>query len=329
MKRVNVLYIIWIVAFIVFLFIMNNLRTQGNTTIFGIALSETYSLNVEFSTNVKERRVQQGDKVKKGDTLLILERSETDRELTDRNALINQLNVDRASKNQLLDKEIELFNARQNTRYTELQAQINITKKEIEIQENLLKSIGQSKAKTTVNLKQLELDALNESLRQLNIQTAQQQKSYETQRQSDEKYYEAKLAQYKGELGYYQKEYRMNVISPCDGIIENVFVLPNDFAPQYKELLRVNSFTPNKVTGFIHESVATPFKLGDSVTLISAARPDVLSRGIIVGTGNNLVELPIRLRKFVDIRAWGREVYLKMDPSNNFYLGEKILIQMD
>ncbi len=121
----------------------------------------------------------------------------------------------------------------------------------------------------------------------------------------------------------------MVILSPCNGIVENVFVLPKDIAPQYKELMRINSSEPNKVTGFIHESMAIPFRVGDSVTLTSVARPEIIQKGIIVGNGNNLVELPLRLRKIIEIRAWGREVYIKMKPGNGFFIDEKIMIQIN
>ncbi len=330
MKRINLLYIFWILAFIFCLWIMNNLRTQGNRTIFGIAFTESHSINVEYATTVTQRMVQPGDRVKKGDTLLVLRRDEINKNITDRLASMNLLEVERISKNQILDKEIELFKASQTTRSIEVNSQIKIIEKEIEIQKNLLKSIGENSVDQSSNVKQLELAALVESLKQLNLHTIEQLSSYETQRQSNDKNQEAKKTQFKNEMDYYQEEqYKMIVCSPCDGIVENVFVLPNDIAPQYKELLRINSNNPNRVTGFIHESIVAPFKLGDTVILVSAARLDVTSKGVILGNGNNLVELPLRLRKFVEIRAWGREVYIKLDAANNFYIGEKILIRFN
>ncbi len=329
MKRINLLYVFWFVAFLLCLLIVNNLTTQGNRTIFGIAFTESYSMNVEYATVVTQRLVQPGDRVKKGDTLLILHRDEIDKNMTDRMASMNVIDVERNSKNQILDKEIALFKINQTERIHELQSQIRILEKEIEMQKNLLQSIGEKHENQNATIKQLELAALVESLKQLNLHTTEQLTSYETQRWSNDNTHDAKLQQFKNEVNYYQQEqYKMNVLAPCDGIIESVFVLPNDIVPQYKELLKINSSSPNRVTGFIHESIATSFKLGDTVILVSAARPDITSKGVIIGNGNNLVELPLRLRKFVEIRVWGREVYIKLETKNDFYIGEKILIRI-
>lgn len=330
MKKINLLYVFWVLALLIFFMIMRNLNTQGSRTIFGIAFSESYSLNVEYATIVTDRRVQTGDRVKKGDTLLILHRSEMERDLEDRLASINLLEVERDSKNELLNKEIAIFTALQNSRESEILAQIKIVTQELQIQKNLLQSIGDSKSKMENNVKQLELDALKESQQHLQLKTNQQLNAYESQRVANNNSCTAHVAQLKNDLNYFsQEQHKMFVLSPCEGIVEAILVLPNDIVPQYKELVRVNSITPNKVTGFIHESVATPFNLGDTVMLASAARPDIKAKGIIIGNGTNLVELPLRLRKFVEIRAWGREVYIKLDPTNSFYIGEKILVQMN
>ena len=330
MKKINLLYIVWILLFVLAVWIILNLKTQGSKIIFGIAFTEHHSLNVEFATIVKERRIQPGDKVKKGDTLLILKRGELDKNIDTKLAAINQLEVESTTKNALLEKEIELFNANQRTSLFELQSKINVLEKEIEVQNNLLLSIGEKKEKKAKSIKEIQLDGLLEASRQINIQTAQRLSNYQVERQRNLKEYEAKLLQFKNEMAYYQQEqFKLNVISPCDGIIEDVFVLPTDIAQGYKELVRINSLAPNRVTGFVHEAMITPFNIGDTVVLVSAARPELSKKAIIIGSGNNLVELPLRLRKYAEIKAWGREIYIQMDPENDFYIGEKLLIQLN
>ncbi len=330
MKKINILYVFWIIALILFIWLMLNLKTQVTKTIFGTATTQVYSMNVEYATIVNECKVHQGDRVKKGDTLLVLLRGEMDKSISDVFSMINQLDVDRNAKNQILDKEEAIFNAQQASKISAINAQITILEKEIEIQNNLLYAIGQEKTKPTNNIKQLELAGLKESLEQLRIQSIEQKKSYNTQREGNNKSYEARLATNKNDIDYYQLEkHKMIVVAPCDGIVDNVYVLPKDMAPQYKELIRINSVTPNRVTGFIHESMAIPFQLGDSVLLTSAARQEISCKGMIIGNGNHLVELPLRLRKFVELRAWGREIFVQMNPDNNFYIDEKILIQIN
>lgn len=329
MKKFNVLYVFWFAALVIFIWLLSNLKTQVTKSIFGTATTQVYSMNVEYAAVVKEKRVLQGDRVKKGDTLLILLRTEMDKNISEMLAIMNQYEVEKDAKNSLIDKEEELYKTSQQTRKTEIEAQIRIIEKEIEIQTNLLLSIGEKKSKTEVNIKELELAALKESLNQLNKQSQQQHISYNTERESNTRNYEAKLVAYKNNVDYYQLEkFKMIIVSPVDGIVENVFVLPKDLVQEYKELVRINSITPNRVTGFVHEGTNAPYNIGDSVMLSSVARPEFKTTGIIIGTGNNLVELPLRLRKIVELRAWGREIYIGLPPENEFYIDEKILIQI-
>jgi multidrug resistance efflux pump len=330
MKKINILYIFWFLALGLFIWILLNLRNQGATTIFGTADSETYSISVDYAAMISERRVQQGDKVKQGDTLMVLVRTETDKNISDLMGLIRQYEVDRTTKNNMIDREQELFDAQQSSESEALRSQIRIKEKELEIQDNLLGNLGGKKQKEAKNLKELELDGLMEQLAQVDKETQRRHNSFDSERRANDKNYEAKLAYYTNDIDYYRLEKNKAIVrAPCDGIVENVFVLPHDMTSSYKELLRINSYTPNRVTGFVHESINIPFKLGDTVNLVSAARPEVKTRGVIIGNGSNLVELPLRLRKFVEIRAWGREVYMKMDANNDFFIGEKILVQIN
>jgi hypothetical protein len=45
-----------------------------------------------------------------------------------------------------------------------------------------------------------------------------------------------------------------------------------------------------------------------------------------VGSNPKLTELPLRLRKFIELRTWGREVFIQLPEQNGFYISEKIAI---
>jgi HlyD family secretion protein len=116
--------------------------------------------------------------------------------------------------------------------------------------------------------------------------------------------------------------------APMDGFIENVTVFENETTSQYKGLLKINPKMPDKVKGFLPEASEALYRMGDTVQLRSSTRPTVLHSGILVGTAPQLVELPLRLRKMQEIKAWGREVYIKLPPQNEFFIGEKVLITL-
>ena len=60
--------------------------------------------------------------------------------------------------------------------------------------------------------------------------------------------------------------------------------------------------------------------------LSSATRPAIRTSGQFIYCNPRIVELPTRLRKNPEIKAWGREVYIQLPDSNVFFIGEKIII---
>ena len=99
--------------------------------------------------------------------------------------------------------------------------------------------------------------------------------------------------------------------------------------PAFRELFRISPRNPDRVIGFLHESAEVPFQLGDTVTLASMGRIGVSSLAALHGVSPKLVELPFRLRKFTELRTWGREVYIQLPADNPFFIGEKILITVN
>ena len=325
--KFNILYLFWFIALGAFFFIAKNLQQQSGQQLFGIAETEGQTLKLEYSVFVQKSLVKTGQQVRKGDTLMVLFRSELDNRTTEKITELNQLEVERAVKNTATDKDVELFQVRQTARIAELQAQIKVLQSEIALQENLRKAISEGAAATNNNVKLQEIKTLEEAIRQANIQTAEQTKVFDSQRISNNIISASRAKQVQNQLGFIGKErLKLVLLAPYDGFVEQVFALENEIAPSYKDLLVINPKEPNKVVGFIHESLNIPYRLGDTVVLSSSLRPTVTYKSQLVGVSPKLVELPFRLRKFIEIKTWGREVYINLPPKNDFFIGEKVLI---
>jgi hypothetical protein len=116
------------------------------------------------------------------------------------------------------------------------------------------------------------------------------------------------------------------LLAPSDGYVQQVGATINELVPSFRELFRISPRKPDKVIGFLHESAEVPFQLGDTVLLSSMSRVEISSVAVLNGVSPKLVELPFRLRKFTELRTWGREVYIQLPVDNPFFIGEKILI---
>ena len=81
------------------------------------------------------------------------------------------------------------------------------------------------------------------------------------------------------------------------------------------------------MTTYIPEGQLTNLALGDSLIVRSVQDQEYLISGHIIGLGNKIRELPIRMRRDPVVQAWGREVLLKIPEDNLLMQGERVLIE--
>jgi multidrug resistance efflux pump len=331
--KINLLYLLLPAAAYACYWIVGDLQGQSGQSFFATAESESRLLNYEHDVLVQSVRVEMGQQVKIGDTLAVLFRSELDKTTTARLADINQIETERSAKNLVLEKDKDIVLVKKNAQISDLQAKIKVLQAEDAVQTNLKNSVygdpSVSDNKSKINIKREQIAALESEIGQVEKQSVEQIRLLESQRQANQTVATAKVQQVQKELDFVRLERnKLAVIAPIDGFVEQVFISKNALVPAYKDLVKLNPRKPNKIIGFIHESANVPFHLGDSVTLASASRVTVVTQGRIIGSSPKLVELPYRLRKFTEVRAWGREVYIQLPDTNAFFIGEKIAVTL-
>ena len=305
--KINVLYIVWLIALMLCFVIVYKFAGQTQHTFFGTAESESQILNYEYSVLVEKIYVQTGDQVKQGDTLAVFMRSDLDRTASDKTSEIRQYEVEKTTKSNTFQREIDVLRARRAGLVSELESQINMINTENGIQSALKEAMGdKDKSTNRSNLKNEKIASLKELIKQTERQIREQGQLINEQMRANESVYDSKVNQVKQEIGFLDKERdRLTLLSSIDGFVENVGIVKNEIAPQYKELIRLNPKLPNKVRGFISESAELVYRLGDTVVLTSSTRPNIVSKGVLIGSSPQLVELPFRLRKITEVRAWG------------------------
>jgi multidrug resistance efflux pump len=326
--KINLLYLLLPAAILGCYWIVNDLQGQSVHTFFGTAETEPQTLNFEHAVLLQDVKVLTGDYVKKGDTLATLYRSELDKTTIEKLADINQLDVERNAKSETLNKDRDVLQAKLAAKLSELKAQIHILETEDSIKNSVKKAIYDNLPYDNRLLRE-KIAALQSEMNQAEKQTQEQLNQLETQRQANQAIAQAKVAQVQKDLDFVKLERtKLVLVAPFDGYMEQVFVVKNSIVPAYKDLFKINAKKPNKIIGFIHENSEVPFQLGDSVSLSSSARLTVQTKGTIIGSNPKLVELPYRLRKFTELRAWGREVFIQIPDTNRFYIGEKIVVTL-
>ncbi|MCC6279176.1 MAG: hypothetical protein IT262_01145 [Saprospiraceae bacterium] len=328
--KFNILYLLFPAALLACFWIARDFQGQSGNSFFGIAETESRTLNFDHDIAVREIRVQIGSLVKKGDTLAIFTRADLNKSEVERRSEITRTETERASEHAVLEKEKELVAASVRTKTGELKAQIRVLRTEDSLKTAFRKNIyGDLPAAPESKLAAEETSALQKQIADLESEAREEIRLLESRQSALRNVAGSKTAFSRAEIGFIETERgRLLLIAPIDGYVENVFFGPNALIPAHNDLIKINPLTPNRIIGFIHETAEVPFSIGQEVELASAARPGIKSRGTIVGSNPKMSELPLRLRKFIEVHSWGREVYISLPENNGFYISEKITITL-
>lgn len=326
--KFNILYVFWVVLFIIAGVLMNSFVKSSRTTIFGTADTEGQILNYESPVVVNKVYVRAGTQVKKGDTLMILRRPELDREAARRTNEIQVTTAEKQARVKNADSEIEKLRSDYAVKTNDLRSQIQLLESEERTQAALRKVVdGRSDSKSII------IEKINTLKKALSVEEQRFQMQYKElsqARAAESTVFDSKESTVNQEINFLSEaKDKLILLAPIDGYIEGVFVFENQITPQYSQLVKINPQKPNKVKGFLPESVDIAYRLGDTVEVYSARRPSIRSKAILIGSTPQLIELPTRLRKLQTVSSWGRELYISLPSENDFFIGEKMIIKMN
>ncbi|HQW02586.1 MAG TPA: hypothetical protein PLV75_07340 [Saprospiraceae bacterium] len=327
--RFNVLYILFPAAILACLWIARDFQGRQGSTFFGIAETEPRILNFDHDLSVREVFIKAGDKIKAGDTLAIFHRAELDEnEFSQYREMITNETA-RAAERAILEKEKEVVQARLNVDIRELAIDIKLLQTEDSIMMVYRGNLyGQSTPVQNRVIKE-RIEGLQKQMEDLKHQAEEELLVLSAKISATDQIAAEKANKLKGQLTMIATEReRLVLISPINGYVEDVYFSVNAMIPAHKDLVKINPDAPNKIIGFIHETNEVPLSIGSNVEMTSFNRPGIVSTGLIVGVNPKMTELPLRLRKFIDLRSWGREVYISIPDTNSFYISEKVNITL-
>ena len=327
--RFNVLYILFPAAILACLWIARDFQGRQGSTFFGIAETEPRILNFDHDLSVREVFIKAGDKIKAGDTLAIFHRAELDEnEFSQYREMITNETA-RAAERAILEKEKEVVQARLNVDIRELAIDIKLLQTEDSIMMVYRGNLyGQSTPVQNRVIKE-RIEGLQKQMEDLKHQAEEELLVLSAKISATDQIAAEKANKLKVQLTMIATEReRLVLISPINGYVEDVYFSVNAMIPAHKDLVKINPDAPNKIIGFIHETNEVPLSIGSNVEMTSFNRPGIVSTGLIVGVNPKMTELPLRLRKFIDLRSWGREVYISIPDTNSFYISEKVNITL-
>jgi multidrug resistance efflux pump len=324
--KFNILYFVWLVLFAVGGLLVYRFSNNAAIELFGTAETEGLVLNYEYPVLVQKIKVRTGAAVRKGDTLLVLTRPELEKQSVLKTTELQQDQAAKQASEENLRNEIEKLTGEHTARINGLKTDIRMLEAEEEAQADLRRLVSNEKNTRSLLIDKIHL--LESTVKMEERRYATQLQQLQAQRIANASVHDTKMNSVHQEMGF-MKDAQTKLIlrAPMDGFIENVTVFESETASQFKPLLKINPKMPDKVKGFLPEASEAMYRIGDTVQLKSLTRPTVMDEGVLIGTAPQLVELPLRLRKNQMMnKAWGREVYIKLPPKNDFFIEEKVLI---
>lgn len=327
--KFNILYLLFPAALAACFWIASDFQYQSVNSFFGIAESEPRSLNFDHDIAVREVFVKTGDLVKKGDTLATFYRAELDEQSLENWSELRLTETERAAEFSIIEKEKELVRTRLSADARELQAEISLLITEDSLNTLFrgsvysdLKPAGNKMVADKIAARRKQIDDLqNNAAEEIRILESKQAALGAVASVRNES---TRAAQKQLE----SEKNRLFLVAPIDGYVETVLVARNALVEAFTELMKINPQSPNTVIGFIHEASDAPLAVGQEVELVSFNRPEVKCSGRITSINPKMTELPLRLRKFIEMRSWGREVFIGLPQDNRFYISEKITINL-
>ena len=125
---------------------------------------------------------------------------------------------------------------------------------------------------------------------------------------------------------------RLKIRSKFDGRVGTVMFRPGETVPPFQPILTVHGSSPSFVKGYIHENVLNKVRLGQQVyvqSTTSAQEDAPFIESTVESLGTRIVEYPERLKKNLMVRAWGREVVVRLSRPHDLLLGEKVIVLLE
>lgn len=327
--KFNILYLLFPAALAACFWIASDFQYQRVNSFFGIAETEPRSLNFDHDIAVREVFVKTGDLVKLGDTLATFYRAELDEQSLENLSDLQLTETERAAEFAILEKEKQLVRTRLSADASELSTEISLLATEDSLNSVFRGSIYPDLKPAVNKVAADKMEALRRQMDDLQKRAREEISILESRQAALGAVASVRKAGTRAALQQLESEKnRLFLIAPIDGYVESVMVARNSLVEAFTELMKINPHAPNMVVGFIHEASDTPLAVGQEVELVSFNRPEVKCSGRITSINPRMTELPLRLRKFIEMRSWGREVYIGLPQENRFYISEKITVNL-
>ena len=331
MKRFNLLYV-FVILIVMILWNMN-LQYQKQTVVFyGFAENKETEINLEHAIRVDQIFIETGQKVNKGEPLIEVSHNKLPLKLNDLVYDKEEARVKRMLWEDEIKGSIDKLMSKKALKQSEINASIEKIKAKVEHNRSLVKGLENVEENTSgIYSKETttRIAALGEELHTA-ILPLDTEINRLRQKLKSNNPYNVELKKLKSEQEFYEdKGRKLSINAPSDGLVGNVHCKDAENIPAFRTLITFYEENPTLVKGYVHEKAVIHVNVGDSLMVSSSLQKDYKCQGVITGLGSRIVEIPDRLRKYPEIKNYGREVLIKIPSDNKFLQKEKVVLKLN
>lgn len=331
-RKINGFYLFVLLLFAGMFYLNLQYFRGSRSTNVGITHAGEYKISSEKAGAVKEIYVIPGQEVKAGDLLVEMENSGLEIQIDKLKNEIAALIKEKEEKSTLVVSKIAYLRAEGGINKKSFESEIAQITSELELNRRLTEEFTNSQGeniteKSIQDPQDIKIGSLQE-IKKLNTQAVNLRiEDLKNDHSSQMLTLSNAIALKERELQLMEHEkQKMNKSATTDGIVEGVYVRKGEDVQAFVPLISLNPKSPNSVIGYIMGPKARELKVGQKVVVSAINNQTLTAEGEVIGLGA-INELPEILQKSTAVKAFGREVFIKISPGNYFATGEKVLIR--
>ncbi|MGB3799853.1 MAG: hypothetical protein WA952_08540 [Lewinella sp.] len=296
-------------------------------SLYGFAESIETEVNYNYPVEVTEILVRAGEPVDSGQALLRLVRRNPKVGLADQPYRIDELRAEEAAWRDQREQSLRRLETEEAAELATLDEQVAELESEINYRRTAagqLSSVTITEGDHQPLLTQLE-NLRNERER---VETGYDQR--ETSIRSELRFgqtpYRERIRRIEAEAEFERTNLEQEIIltAPARGFIGGINCREGEFKSAYATLVTFYEPHSELVKGYLHEDQAVTVTNGDRFLAVSLQDESLSYEGEVIGLGSRIVEIPERLRRFPEIKSYGREVTVAIPLDNRFLQKEKV-----
>ena len=331
-KKISGFYLLVLVLFVGMLYVNRQYFRGSSSSNVGITYAREYKISSEKSGSIKEVYVVPGQEVKAGQLLVEMENNGLEIQLDKLKNEIAALKKEKEERATLVESKIAYLKAEGGIKDKTLESEIAQIHSEVGLNRRLTEEfIGKPdnneqdaplqgpqdiKIGSLQEMKKLNTQALNIKIEDLRKDHASEMLILTNNIELKERELQLMMAE----------QARMNKFATSDGIVEGVYVRKGEEVQAYIPLISLNPKSPNSVIGYMIGPRSRELTVGEKVTVSPLNNMSHSVEGEVIGSGA-INELPEILQKSTAVKAFGREIFIKIPTDNFFATGEKVLIR--